>query len=102
MYTYIYIYMYIYNINIYIDTEMITYVTRYFENNEVCDVLTKEWETDCTKEEEISIQIFNKKEDFFLNNSRSEYRNKANRDKNGNRTRDDGWFENRIQSHSRS
>ena len=88
----------IYNINIYIDTEMITYVTRYFENNEVCDVLTKEWETDCTKEEEISTQIFNKKEDFFLNNSRSEYRNKPNRDKNGNRTRDDGWFEKRKET----
>ena len=36
---------------------------------------------DCTKEKEISIQIFNKKEDFSLNNSTSEYRKKPNKDK---------------------
>ena len=62
-----------------IDAEMITYLAGHFENNEVCDALIKEREADCTKEEEISIQIFNKKEDFFLNNSSSEYRNKPNR-----------------------
>ena len=65
--------------------------------------------TDSTKEEEISIQIFNRKKDFFLNNSSSEYRNKPNRDKNANRKRDDAWFgkrkENRTPNrvnHSRS
>ena len=78
-----------------IDAEMITYLTGYFENNEVCDTLIKEWETDCIKEEKISIQIFNKKENFFLNNSSSEYRNKPNRDENANRKRDDAWFEKR-------
>ena len=67
---------------------MITYLTGHFENNAVCDALIKEWETDCTKEEEISIQIFNKKEDFFLNNSSSEYWNKPNRDENTNRKMD--------------
>ena len=43
------------------------------------------------KKKEISIQIlqiFNKKEDFFLNNSSSEYRNKPNRDENANTKRD--------------
>ena len=39
-----------------IDVEMITCLTGHFENNEVCDALIKEWETDCTKEEEISIR----------------------------------------------
>ena len=68
---------------------MITNLTEHFENNKVCDALIKEWETDCTKEEEKSIQIFNKKEDFFLTNSGSEYRNKPNRDKNANTKRDD-------------
>ena len=65
--------------------------------------------TDSIKEEEISIQIFNRKKDFFLNNSSSEYRNKTSRDKNANRKRDDAWFgkrkENRIPNrgnHSRS
>ena len=79
-----------------IDVEMITCLTGHFENNEVCDALIKEWETDCTKEEEISIQIFNKKEDFFLNNS--EYRNKPKRDENANRKMDNAWFEKRKEN----
>ena len=33
-----------------IDAEMITYLTGHFENNEVCDALIKEWESDFTKE----------------------------------------------------
>ena len=88
---------------------MITYLTGHFENNEVCDALIKEWETDCTKEEEISRQIFNKKENFFLNNSSSEYRNKPNRVENTNRKRDDALFEKKKENktpnrsnHSRS
>ena len=55
-----------------INAEMITYLTRHFENNKLCHALIKKWKTDCTKEEEKSIQIFNKKEDFFLNNASSE------------------------------
>ena len=39
-----------------------------------------------------SVQIFNKKEDVFLNNSSSEYRNKPNRDENANRKRGDTCF----------
>ena len=70
-----------------IDVEMITYLTGHFENTEVCDGLIKEWETDCTKEEEKSIQIFDKKEDFFLNNSSSGYQNKPNRDESTERKR---------------
>ena len=75
---------------------MITYLTGHFENNAVCDALIKEWETDCTKEEEISIQIFDKKEDFFLNNS--EYRNKPKRDENANREMDNAWYEKRKEN----
>ena len=92
-----------------IEAEMMTYLTGHFENNEVCDALIKEWETDCTKEEEISRQIFNKKENIFLSTSSSEYRNKPNRDENANRKRDDAWFEKRKENktpnrgnHSRS
>ena len=55
-----------------INAEMITHLKGHFENNKVCDALIKKWKTDFTKEEEKSIQIFNKKEDFFLNNSSSE------------------------------
>ena len=76
-----------------IDAVVITYLMGHFENTEVCDALIKEWETDCTKEEEKSIQIFNKKEDVYLNNSSSEYRNKPCRDQNANRKRDNAWFE---------
>ena len=75
-----------------IDAEMIMYLMRHFKSNEVCNALIKEWETDCTKEEKTAIQIFNKKEDFFVNNSSSEYRNKLNRDENANRKRYDAWF----------
>ena len=81
-----------------INAEIITYLTRHFKNNEVCDALIKEWETDCTKDEEIPIQIFNKKKDFFINNSSSEYRNKPNRDENANRKMDNAWFEKRKES----
>ena len=88
---------------------MITYLTGHVENKEVCDALFKEQETDCTKEEETSVQIFNKRGDFFLNNSSSEYQNKPNRDENSNRKRDDAWFEKRKENkrpnrgnHSRS
>ena len=75
-----------------IDAEMIMYLMRHFKSNEVCNALIKEWETDCTKEEKTAIQIFNKKEDYFVNNSSSEYRNKLNRDENANRKRYDAWF----------
>ena len=75
-----------------IDAEMIMYLMRHFKSNEVCNALIKEWETDCVKEEKTAIQIFNKKEDFFVNNSNSEYRNKLNRNENANRKRYDAWF----------
>ena len=57
-----------------IDAEVITYLTGQFGNTEVCDRPIKEWETDCTKSEEKSIQVFNKKEYFFFNNLSSQYR----------------------------
>ena len=31
------------------DVEIITYQKEYLENNEVCDAIIKEWETDSTK-----------------------------------------------------
>ena len=57
------------------DAEVITYITKDFTNTEVCDELIEECENDCAKEEEKSVQIFNKKEDFLFNNSCSEFRN---------------------------
>ena len=51
-----------------IDAEIITYLTGHFEITEVSDGLIKEWESDCTKEEKLIKLLFNKKEDFFLNN----------------------------------
>ena len=67
-----------------IDAEMITYITSNF-SDEVCNALIKEWENDCSKEEEKSVQIFNKKEAFYLDNASSDYRNNQERN---NRTTD--------------
>ena len=30
---------------------MVTYLTGHFENTKVCDALIREWEADCTREE---------------------------------------------------
>ena len=64
------------------DVEIITYQKEYLENNEVCDAIIKEWETDSTK-----------KKENFPNNVSSEYRNKSNRDENANRKSYDAQFE---------
>ena len=42
-----------------------------------------------TQKEEKSIKVFNEKEEFFLNNSSLEHRNKPNRDENNNTKQDD-------------
>ena len=62
-----------------LDAEMVTHITTKY-GNDLYDILIKEWEIDCTKQEEISVKRFNNKEEWFLNNSESEYRNSRNND----------------------
>lgn len=68
---------------------MVTYLTGHFENTKVCDALIREWEADCTKEEN-GAWIEKTKEDKRSNSGnhsrskiRSETRNiDTKRDKN--------------------
>ena len=55
---------------------MITYFTANYEND-ICDNLIELWERDCKKEEEKSIKIFHGKEEWYLNNASSGFRNSA-------------------------
>ena len=57
-----------------VDANMITYFTANHEND-ICDNLIELWERDCKKEEEKSINIFHGKEEWYLNNASSGFRN---------------------------
>ena len=55
---------------------MIAYFTPNYEND-ICDKLIESWGRDCKKEEEKSIKIFYGKEEWYLNNASSGFRNAA-------------------------
>ena len=55
---------------------MITYFTANYEND-ICGSLIELWERDCKNEEEKLIKIFHGKEDWYLNNASSGFRNTA-------------------------
>ena len=59
-----------------IDARMITYFTANDEND-ICDNLVELWERDCKKAEERSIKIFHGKEEWYLKNASSGFRNAA-------------------------
>ena len=59
-----------------IDAKMITYFTANDEND-ICDNLIELWERDCKKAEERSIKIFHGKEEWYLKNASSGFRNAA-------------------------
>ena len=59
-----------------IDAKMITYFTANDEND-ICDNLIELWERDCKKAEERSIKIFHGKEEWYLKNASSSFRNAA-------------------------
>ena len=61
-----------------VDANMITYFTTKHEND-ICDKLIELWETDCKKEEKKSIKIFHGKEEWYLNNASSGFRNTAHK-----------------------
>ena len=57
-----------------VDANMIIYFTANYEND-ICNNLIELWERDCKKEEEKSITIFHDKEERYLNNASSGFRN---------------------------
>ena len=66
---------------------MIRYFTANYENN-ICDNLIEVWERDCKKEEEKSIKIFHGKEEWYLNNTSSVFRNAAQSLRQGKKSQD--------------
>ena len=55
---------------------MIAYFRPNYENY-ICDKLIESWGRDCKKEEEKSIKIFYRKEEWYLNNASSGFHNAA-------------------------
>ena len=55
------------------DTDMVAYITSTFEEN-ISNILIEEWTKECATEEENSIKIFNRKENWFLNNAFENFR----------------------------
>ena len=66
---------------------MIRYFTANYEND-ICDNLIEVWERDCKKEEEKSIKIFHGKEEWYLNNASSVFRNAAQSLRQGKKSQD--------------
>ena len=66
-----------------LDSEMLTYLTYNFEED-ICYSLIDMWEKECRKEEDISINIFEKKQDWYLNNATTEFREHVVKDNKDN------------------
>ena len=59
-----------------LDACMISNFTMNYDNG-VCNSLTELWETDCLKEQQKSIDIFDTKREWYLNNTTIEFRNNS-------------------------
>ena len=55
---------------------MITHFTMIYDSD-ICNSLTELWETDCLKEQQKSIDIFDTKREWYLNNTTTEFRNNS-------------------------
>ena len=78
-----------------IDAKMIKYLTANYEND-ICDNLIELWKRDCKKAEEKSIKIFHGKEEWYLKNASSGFRNAAQslrqeKKSQGSRTSKNNW-----------
>ena len=78
-----------------LDAHMIAHFTMNYDSD-ICNSLTELWENDCLKEQQKSVDIFDMKMDWYLNNTTTEFRNnsekrkpkqegKQNNDNNNNR-----------------
>ena len=59
-----------------LDVHMIAHFTMNY-NNDICNSLTELWENDCLKKQQKLVNIFDRKRDWYLNNSTTEYRNNS-------------------------
>ena len=55
---------------------MITHFTMNYDND-ICNWLPDLWETDCLKEQQKSVDIFDTKRESYLNNTITEFRNNS-------------------------
>ena len=61
-----------------LDTEMVVYLTESFDEN-ISNILTEEWSNYCKSQEERSVEIFNTKENWYLNNASETFRDESKR-----------------------
>ena len=59
-----------------LDAHMIAHFTRNYDNG-IGSSLTELWENDCLKEQQKSVNIFDRKRDCYLNNTITEFRNNS-------------------------
>ena len=59
---------------------MIAHFTMNYESD-ICNSLTELWENDCLKEQQKSVDIFDMKKDWYLNNTTIEFRNNSEKRK---------------------
>ena len=59
-----------------LDAHMIAHFTMNYDNN-IGNSLTELWENDCLKEQQKSVNIFDRKRDWYLNNTTTEFRNNS-------------------------
>ena len=59
-----------------LDAHMIAHFTMNY-NNDIGNSLTELWENDCLKEQQKSVNIFDRKRDWYLNNTTTEFRNNS-------------------------
>ena len=57
-----------------LDAHRITHFTINYDND-ICNSLTELWEIDCLKEQQKSVDIFDMKREWYLNNTTTEFRN---------------------------
>ena len=59
-----------------LDADMTADFTINYDNN-IGNSLTELWENDCLKEQQKSVNIFDAKRDWYLNNTTTEFRNNS-------------------------
>ena len=91
-----------------LDAHMIAHFAMNYDND-ICNSLTELWENDCLKEQQKSVDIFDTKRDWYLNNTTTEFCNnsektkpkqegKQNNDDNNNRRPQNGRRQNRYKN----
>ena len=72
------------------DADMIKYFTGSFDE-EISNTLIDEWRKDCKVQEDLSVEIFNKKETWFLNNAFENYRSSTESSSNNDKENTDSY-----------